>query len=440
MDMSTSAAAPDTDVAGHWRMVVALMLIYAYAFIDRTFLALLVDPIKTYLGASDVQMGLLLGVGFAFFYCLCNIPAGYFADRINRRAMLAGGSIGWGAMTVLSGLSSSIPFLFAARAGVGSAEGVISPTVYSLMRDAVPARSRALAFSIYGLAPMVGTALALACGGLLFGALKNGALHGIPLFSALAPWQGTLVIVGICGMPLSLLLLTFREPARRATERQSNGVINGLFDACRYMFANRAIYGPLLFFSGTAAMLNFAQNAWSPTAFGRAFNLPPDRIGPALGIMTITGGTVGLLIAGWLMNRTAHKGRGVLLYGIAGTVGTALGIALALASPTISMAYVFNTGGLLFIGLSFAVGATTLTTVTPGDMIGRVSAVYLVWETLAGQAFGPLGVALMSEHVFTGPNALPRALSAMLLICAAAASGAALVLRRAIARRSAVTA
>lgn len=436
MDASTISPISEVGAPGHWRMVVALMLIYAYAFIDRTFLALLVDPIRTYLGASDVEMGLLLGVGFAFFYCLCNIPAGYFADRLNRRAMLAGGSIGWGAMTVLSGLSGSIPMLFIARAGVGSAEGIIAPTVYSMMRDAVPARSRALAFSIYGLAPMIGTALALVCGGLLFGALKQGGLAGVPILGALAPWQGTLAIVGLCGMPLSLLLLLFREPPRLARETPTGGILHGLIDACRYMIANRRLYAPLLLFSGTAAMLNFAQGAWEPTALGRTFNLPPEKIGPAMGIMVIAGGTVGLLIAGWLMNRTARKGGGVLLYGIAGTVGTAVGIALALASPTVPIAYAFNTGGFLFIGLSFAVGATTLTAITPADKIGRVSAVYLVWESLAGQAFGPLGVALMSEHLFTGPRALAHALTAMLLLCASVSSVAALVLRRAIARRA----
>jgi MFS transporter, Spinster family, sphingosine-1-phosphate transporter len=435
MSVSETARAVHSAAPSPWRMVIALMLIYMYAFIDRTFIALLVDPIRAHLGASDVQMGLLLGVGFALFFCVCSIPAGYLADRINRRAMLAGGSVVWGAMTVLCGLSGSMPFLFSARAGVGSAEGVIAPTVYSLMRDAVPARSRPLAFSIYGLAPMIGTAFALVTGGLLFGAFKHGAFANVPVLSSLAPWQGTLVIVGLMGMPLSLLLLTFREPARVATEAPTEGILRSLLDACRFMTANGRLYGPLLVFSGTAAMLNFAIAAWLPAALGRAFSLPPDQVGPALGIMEVTGGAAGLLIAGWLMNRTARRGGGVLFYGIAGVVGTAVGVAIALTSSNIAVGYSFNVVGLLFIGVSFAVGAATLTAITPSDKIGRVSAVYLIFETLAGQGLGPLCAALLSQHLFSGPFALPRGLSATMLLCALAASLAALVLRRAIALR-----
>ena len=45
----------------HWMLVFALVAISIYAFIDRVVLALLVDPIRQDLGASDLQMALLMG-------------------------------------------------------------------------------------------------------------------------------------------------------------------------------------------------------------------------------------------------------------------------------------------------------------------------------------------------------------------------------------------
>jgi MFS family permease len=44
-------------------------------------------PIKRDLGLSDSQFGLLSGTGFVILYCLCGIPLGRLADRVDRRGM-----------------------------------------------------------------------------------------------------------------------------------------------------------------------------------------------------------------------------------------------------------------------------------------------------------------------------------------------------------------
>ena len=63
-------------VPRYWLLVAMLPAVYTYAFIDRVILALLVDAIRHYLGASDLRAGLLLGFGFALFHALLSIPAG----------------------------------------------------------------------------------------------------------------------------------------------------------------------------------------------------------------------------------------------------------------------------------------------------------------------------------------------------------------------------
>jgi MFS family permease len=410
----------------YWRIVVVLMLMYMYAFVDRTSLSLLVDPIRASLGATDVQMSLLLGLAFAGVYCACNIPSGYLADRVNRRVLLAVASVVWSLMTMLCGVAHTYAQLVGARAGVAVAEGVLVPTAFSLIRDTVPSRSRALAFSVYGMAPMLGAAISLTSGGLLLRKAADGAFAGLPVLSALEPWQCTLVIIGMIGLPISLLLLTFRAPPRSGNSpADREGVIRGMVSACQYMTYNRRLYVPLVTFCAFGAMMSFANNAWFPAGLGRYWHLKPQEIGPLLGVMTLAGGVLGLLLGGWIMNRSVQRGGTALTYGMLGVTGAALGAVMAFAAPTLHIAYAGMQVCYFFIGVSYAAAATTLGEITPAAMMGRVSAVYLVIQTVIGQSAGPYAVAAISEAIFGKQGNIPVALCltmvAFAMVCVVAA-------------------
>ena len=66
-----------------------LVVVYTFNFIDRQILAILLDPIKADLGASDTQMGFLSGLAFALFYTVAGIPIARWADRGVRRTIIA---------------------------------------------------------------------------------------------------------------------------------------------------------------------------------------------------------------------------------------------------------------------------------------------------------------------------------------------------------------
>ena len=122
-------------------MVIVLSLIATLAYVDRALLSLVVKPIKAELHLPDVTMSLLFGTTFAVGYCVSNVPAGYLADRMDRRLVLVVAAISWAIMTMAFGLSATAAQLFACRVGVGIAEGVISPVAFSLIRDGIaPAR------------------------------------------------------------------------------------------------------------------------------------------------------------------------------------------------------------------------------------------------------------------------------------------------------------
>ncbi len=126
-----------------------LVVVYTFNFIDRQILSILLEPIKQDLGLSDSALGLLTGFAFALFYATLGIPIARYADKGNRRNLIALALAIWSAMTALSGLAQNFWQLLAARIGVGVGEAGCSPPAHSMIADYFPAHKRATALGIY---------------------------------------------------------------------------------------------------------------------------------------------------------------------------------------------------------------------------------------------------------------------------------------------------
>lgn len=394
----------------HWLLVAALLIVYIYAFVDRVILALVVDPIRRDLGASDVQMGLLLGFGFALFFAICGVPAGVLVDRLNRRWMIGAASIFWALMTIACGTAQSVATLFAVRAGVGVAEALVLPAAFSLIQDAVPPRTRGLAFSIFAMSPLIGSTVSLLAGGKLLGFAAVGGFDGWPILSGLAPWRATLIATGLAGLPLSLFMMLAPEPARISTAPHVRGglfagILPGMAAALRFMRQNRRVYVPLLVFGAVGSMSNFAASSWTPALVGRAWGLAPQQVGPWLGMILMTCGVGGLAISGVVLNRLATRAD-IHNYGLIAATGTLIGFVGMGLAPSLPGMLVMDGIGSFFMGTSFSVAAATLSEVTPRPVMGRVTALYFMFQSLFGHAMGPLLVGLGSEHLFEGRFAL----------------------------------
>lgn len=414
----------------HWLLVGALLAIYIYAFIDRVILALLVEPIKRDLGATDVQMGLLLGFAFALFFGICGIPSGVLVDRFNRRMMIAAASVFWALMTIVCGVADSVGTLFLGRAGVGMAEAIVLPAAFSLIQDAVPSRSRPMAFSIFAMAPMIGSVLSLLFGGKLLAIAASGGFAGWPLLDGLAAWRTTLIVTGALGLPLSLLLLLAPEPVRFKGAVESIGSIAGLVAALRLIRDQGGIYLPLLIFATAGAMSNFTLTAWAPALLGRAWGIAPQVIGPQLGLILLLFGVSGLAFSGFVLTRLTARGGDIRTYGLIAAAGTMTGFVGLGIAPSFAVALAMTGFGAFFMGTSYSVGASTLSEVTPRPMMGRVSAFYFLVQNIFGAGLGPLLVALGSQHLFSGRFALAYAFALFCGLFGAATIASVLVLRR----------
>ncbi len=118
--------------------LVILTIVYAFNFIDRQLLAILQESVKADLGLSDSQLGLLTGFAFAVFYVTAGLPIARWADRGNRRDIVALSLFLWSFMTALSGVVQNYTQLLLARIGVGVGEAGGSPPSHSMISDIFP--------------------------------------------------------------------------------------------------------------------------------------------------------------------------------------------------------------------------------------------------------------------------------------------------------------
>ena len=121
--------APTREAARNARLALGLLLVvYAFNFIDRIILGILVPPIKADLHLTDTQLGLLGGTAFALFYTALGVPIGWLADRLNRVWIITISLALWSAFAAASGLAQNFVQMFMARLGVGIGEaGGVAP-------------------------------------------------------------------------------------------------------------------------------------------------------------------------------------------------------------------------------------------------------------------------------------------------------------------------
>jgi MFS family permease len=420
--MTTERASDDTDpfpAPRHaWYAIGILTLANASAFIDRQVLGLLVAPIRRDLGISDTQMGVLYGLAFALFYTLLGIPIGRLADRGSRRLIIGLGIAVWSVMTILCALARSYEQLLLARFGVGIGEAALAAPALSLIADYFPRDRRATALSVYTLGVYLGAGLANLIGGLVLTQVDERATIAWPLIGDVRSWQSVFVIVGLPGIVIALLMATIREPARRETGQAADAGAFAIRDIARYLLANRRAFlchnlGYALF-----ALVNFATGAWLPTSIVRTFGWTAARAGITLGILTVTVGTLGVVVGGRIADAVLARGytdAKVRVGIIAAAANIVCGIAYTFApTPTLLVAALVPYN--FFAAFAFGAAAAAIQEITPNRMRAQVGALYVSGVTLIGLGLGPSIVALLTDRVFGDDSAVRYSLLVVTIV------------------------
>ena len=394
-----------------WYVVFVLTLAYTCSFIDRQILTLLIEPIRRDLVITDTQMSLLGGLAFSILYTTMGIPLARLADRSNRRNLMTAGVGLWSLMTAACGLARGFWPLFGARVGVGVGEAALSPAAFSLLADYFRPQQLARAIGAYSTGVYFGAGLALMIGGAVIQRVSNAPNQVLPFIGEIFPWQLTFFVVGLLGLPIMLLMLTIREPARRGAA--VTPVSSGTPALLAFMRANRAT---LVCHIGAFTLYGIAIGCylfWSPSVMMRTHGWDAPRTGFTIGLLMFVLGTLGVFSGGWLADRLAQRGhRDAVLR--AGLYGVLLGAPFIVATPLLEDdRWATASLGLAIYFLAFLQGlpGAALQLVTPNPLRAQMTAIYFFIGNLIANGLGPSIPALLADYLFVDPLKLGLALS-----------------------------
>ncbi|MBX5460091.1 MAG: MFS transporter [Steroidobacteraceae bacterium] len=384
-----------------WYALLVLTVCYTFSYVDRQILAFLVSPLKEDLLVTDTQIGLLQGLAFAIFYTMFGLPMGMLADRYSRRNIILAGLLVWSAMTALSGAARSYASLALARMGVGVGEAVINPCAFSMIADYFPRERLSTALSVYMMGIQLGAGLALIIGGVVVHAITS--MPPVELGgSVIAPWRIVFVVVGVPGLLIALLLLTVKEPARRAVRALDARQGLPFRVASKEILARwQSVLGIALMI-GCQAMSNYALLAWSPAFFERVHEWPRNQTGLVLGLITLGSGCTGLIVGGRLADYWQRVGvtDGTLRVGLIGLIGVGLTLPVAMLLPQAGATVALLVVTVLFVGLPIGTSYAAVQLIFPNQLRGTASAVVLFIVNLMGLGLGSLLPGLFNDYLF----------------------------------------
>lgn len=386
-----------------WWLIAILFFASVVSVIDRSILAIIVDPVKADLSLSDIHISLLQGLAFGLFYATVGLPLGLTADRTSRRMLIIAGVTVWSLATIGGGLAQSFAPLFLSRLLVGLGEAALAPAAISLIADLFPPDRRGRPISIFLIGQAIANGLAISVTSLIVAAASAGEFAHIPLLSHLVPWRIAFVSCGLMGFVVVAAMFTTREPPRQSLAVRVS-VTAQIRANISYLGRNRSIFVPLYLGFALCFLAGYAAGGWAPAMLMRGFGATSAEIGKWLGPLSMLFAVVGPTVGGLLVDGYARKGNDMAkLMILCMAPLCVIPSALAVLAPGLPSAIILVASS----GAVFAVVGTTmfalLQIIVPADMRGVAIALTGLVNTILGATLGPLLVATLTERVFGNP-------------------------------------
>jgi MFS transporter, FSR family, fosmidomycin resistance protein len=324
-------------------------------------------------------------------------PVGFMVDRWGARPFLVGGTLLMTLSMSAMGLATAYwqILLLCALSGVGNS--VIHPADYAILTGSVNRARMGSSFALHTFSGNLGFSAA--------------PLVTASLMAAVG-WRGTLLIVGLVGIPLVFTILL----QSRILQDQQRAPVKRHEVSGAKLLLTRSMLLFFIFFL-LSAMAGGGITAWLITVLREVRGFDLSEASSAL-MAYVTGATGGILIGGWVVDRTTRH----LTFAVTLTVTASFLILLVALQPM---------GAVPIIGALFLAGIMTGASRTPRDVMVKDAAP----PGQIGKVFGfvsaglPLGQALVPVPfgflIDTGRPDLLLVLAALLLLGSMAFAGSA---------------
>lgn len=378
------------------------------AFADRSLPAVVAALLKTSMGFSDTQLGLLDGPAFVALYVVGLLVSWRLAHSRHRLRLAAGCIALWVVGMLVFAVGTHIGALLAGRALMGLGQAAYVPLALGLVVEcAVPAQ-RGRAIAVFTAAAVIGRGLALLAGGAFLALLERWSPSTTPTH-----WRLLFLVMAGPNLALMLLLLLTRTavPVVPALPAQGPGRLAGAF---RQQPTLMAAY---LCAAAASVLIVQGLGAWAPSVLHREQGLSPGAAALTFGLALLVASPLGHLLAGALVDRRGHR-----LTPMAITASALLLIlpvlwmlprAPSAATACALLALASLAGG---TGAVAALAGFPLMLAKPARDVGL--RVFLAFVTVAGAGLGPLMGGIVSDGLGMGGNGLSLAL---FKVCATAA-------------------
>jgi predicted MFS family arabinose efflux permease len=369
--------------------VIVLMVAYALSFLDRQIVNILAEPIKAELHISDKQLGLLIGLSFAIFYCGFGVLIARLSERGHRGLLIGLYLLVWSGATIVCGFANSFDALLATRVVVAVGEAGCLPAAQSLIADYVEEKSRSLTMSMLMLGSPIGTLCGMAMGGIV-------AQH--------FGWRAAFIVAGSPGILVAILaFLVIKDPERGkgkvAPMMPIWAAVARLWGATQYRlivlagalgaFVSYALFG----FIGSFLMRVYKAELTSMSGGAGLEGL----VGLILGLILGIGGGLGVLFGGLVADKLGKGVRSQLLVAAMACallapafLATLLGHGVAVAIGMLTVSAILNGS---WSGPTYAAILTSV----PKELRATGSAVAMIFINLVGLGLGPISVGALSD-------------------------------------------
>ncbi|MEM7080003.1 MAG: MFS transporter, partial [Pseudomonadota bacterium] len=372
--------------------------------IDRSILALLVGPIRADFGISDFEFSLIQGAAFSILYAVAGLPLGRLADRYSRKWIVSGSVLFWSIATAACGLTKNFGQLFVARMGVGAGEAGLAPPAYSLILDSFRPAHVGFAMSFYKLGVKVGAGVAFIVGGILFDYFDAIGTITVSWLGDIQPWQSTMIAVGLPGVLLAALLLTVHEPRRKGLAAGTDASSPSLpvRDIADFIWARKRVYITLFLGASMMAMAGYGASAWYPELLTRNYGMSKTNAGVIYGNIILWAGGAGVMLGAWLakwFQNRGHDDAWVRTCFITSLLAVPFMVLGPLSNdPTINL--ILLVPGTVMAGSYLGVLAVSFVVITPNQMRGQITAVYIFVTNILGMAVGTSILAAFTDFLF----------------------------------------
>ena len=364
--------------------LMLLTLLSALAFMDRQILAVLLQPVKAEFGLTDLQIGLVTGLGFSLSFVLLGIPLGKLGDRGERRRVLTW-SRGAGALLGAAGAwATGFWTLLVSRAGGAVSDAGGAPASISMLSDLYPPEKRSRVISLFGTGASLGSLLALVLGSWL--AQRYG-------------WRMTMGVIGLAALVATLVLRwTVQEPPRHplpagAAAPDRHGALALLWHA--------PVTRWLIVGAGFALLAGYGFGSWNNALLIRRHGLSLQESGLISGAAALAS-IIGALVSGTLADRLARRdGRwqlGVPVLGLGLALPCGL-VYLLMPAGAVGPAAALMVAYAFFVVWWAAPCYAALSFVVPPRRRATAHATIMLVGSLVGNGLGPIFTGWLSDVI-----------------------------------------